>query len=79
MNKTISVDSNTLQTILNRLDQLTKDIEAIKEKLFEQEPPYGSDEWWDWTIKKSEEDFKKGNSISFKSAKDAIKWLNSLD
>lgn len=77
MNKTISVEAKTLNRILARLDQLTDEIKAIKTKLFEEEPPYGSDAWWKKETKEAEEDFKKGKGIQFKSAKEAIEWLNS--
>lgn len=77
MAQTVRVDSKTISQILKRLDALTEDIKAIKERLFEQEPLYGSDEWWEWSIRKSEEDYKKGNYVKFDSVEKAIKWLNS--
>lgn len=77
MGNTISVDVKMLRDILSRLDKLTSDIEAIKTKLFEGEPPYGSNEWWEKEMKEAEESFKKGEGISFDSAEEAIKWLKS--
>ena len=77
MNQTIAISSKTTEEILARLDKLTKEVKAIKTKLFQEEPPYGSDEWWDKEIKEAEIEFKKGRGVVFKSSKDAIKWLNS--
>ena len=77
MNKTITVNTQTIQTILSRLDQLTRDIKVMKERLFELEPEYGSDVWWDKQIEESGRDFKKGKGIKFNSVKEAIKWLDS--
>lgn len=75
--QTVTVPAKTFEEILARLDKLTRDVHAIKAKLFESEPPYGSDEWWKWSDKKAREDIKKGRVMEFKSAEEAIKWLNS--
>lgn len=74
---TVTIDTKTINLILDRLDQLVSDVKAIKARLIEKEPLYGSDEWWEWSIKKAEDDFKKGKGIKFDSAEQAIKWLNS--
>jgi hypothetical protein len=44
------------------------------EKL-EKEPPYGSNEWWEYSIKKGEEDIKKGNYQVFDSGKSLANYL----
>ena len=77
MAQTVTVPAKTFQEILSRLDKLTRDVHAIKARLFENEPPYGSDEWWEWSDKKALEDIKAGRVVKFDSAKDAIKWLKS--
>jgi len=77
MNQTITISSKTIDEILTRLDKLGRDIRAIKVKLFEREPLYGSDEWWEWSEKKADEDIDSGRLVKFESVQEAIKWLNS--
>ncbi len=77
MNQATVTSQKTLETILDRLDKLAKEVKIIKEKLTETEPPYGSDKWWHWAEKKADEDIKAGNVVKFNSVEDAIKWLNS--
>lgn len=77
MNQVVTVSPKTIQEILSRLDQLTKEVRIIKTRLFKAEPPYGSDEWWQWSDSKAKEDIKAGRVMSFDSAEEAIKWLNS--
>lgn len=76
--QTITVPSKTIEEILTRLDNLTKEVRAMKSKLFEGEPPYGSDEWWEWSIGKGMEDIKKGNYIEFDSVEKLQRHLDSL-
>lgn len=75
--QTITVPAKTFEEILVRLDKLTRDVHAIKTKLFDKEPPYGSADWWEWSDKKALEDIKAGRVVKFDSAEKAIKWLNS--
>lgn len=75
--QTVTVDAKTFEKILSRLDQLTQEVRTIKSKLFEEEPPYGSDAWWEWSDNKAKEDIKAGRIMKFDSAVEAIKWLNS--
>ncbi len=77
MNQTITVSSKTIEEILVHLNTLTKEVKEIKAKLFEKEPPYGSDEWWEWSDEKALKEIKAGKGIKFNTAKEAIKWLNS--
>lgn len=77
MAQTMTVPVKTFEEVLSRLDTLARDVAAIKVRLFEQEPLYGSKEWWEWSDKKAIEDIKTGKGIKFDSAEDAIKWLNS--
>jgi len=77
MAQTITVPTKSFEEVLSRLDQLTKEVRAIKMKLFSGEPVYGSDEWWEWSDKKAMDDIKAGRTVKFDSAEKAIKWLNS--
>ncbi len=77
MTQTITVPAKTFEKLVSKLDQLTQDVQAIKSRLFEGEPSYGSDEWWEWSDKKAKEDIKAGRVMTFNSAEEAIKWLKS--
>ena len=78
MNQTITVSQETIEEILTRIDRLTREIKAIRTKLFEEEPPYGSDEWWEWSDKKSIEDYKKGRYTVIRSKKELNEFFSSL-
>lgn len=77
MNQTVTISPKTIQAILERLDTLTKEVKIIKARLFEKEPEYGSDEWWEWSERKADEDIKANRLVRFDSTEKAIKWLNS--
>lgn len=77
MNQAVTVSPKTINTIVARLDELTKEVKAIKTRLFEEEPSYGSDAWWEWSERKADEDIKAGRIVRFDSVKETIKWLNS--
>lgn len=77
MNQTVAVSQKAIEEILTRLDKLTQEVRTIKKRLFEEEPAYGSNEWWEWSDKKAQEDIKAGRTVSFDSVEEAIKWLNS--
>ena len=77
--QTITVPVKTFEKILSRLDHLTKEIETIKTKLFEGEPTYGSDEWWEWSEKRADEDIRTGRvSAVLHSKKELQQFLDSL-
>lgn len=77
MNQAVMVSPKTIDEIFVRLNALTRELKEIKTKLFEKEPPYGSDEWWEWSDKQAIKEIKAGKGIKFNSAEKAIKWLNS--
>lgn len=77
MNQTVTVPAKTIDEIFSRLDELTKTVKRISVKLLNEEPPYGSDEWWEWSDKAAIKEIKAGKGIKFNSAEKAIKWLNS--
>ncbi|MDO8570216.1 MAG: hypothetical protein Q7R97_01365 [Candidatus Daviesbacteria bacterium] len=78
MAQTMTVPVKTFEEILTRLDQLTREVHTIKVKLFESEPPYGSDEWWEWSDKKAMEDIKVGRFVELKNKEELKVYLNSL-
>lgn len=77
--QTITVPAKTFEKIISRLDDLTQEVKTIKAKLFEEEPLYGSDEWWEWSEKKADEDIKKGRiSTVLHNKKELQHYLDSL-
>lgn len=77
MSQAVTVSPKTIEEIISRLDNLSKEIRVIKERLFASEPPYGSEEWWEWSDKKALEDVKEGRvSGPFKNATQLIKALH---
>jgi len=76
MANTITLSQPAYKELLNRLSKLESMVAVLLQK-FEKEPPYGSDEWWNYSIKKGEEDIKKGNFKVFDSGKSLSKYLQS--
>lgn len=77
MNQTVTVPAKTIDEIFSRLDELTKTVKKISVRLLNEEPAYGSDEWWNKEIKEGIEEVKKGKVKKFKNMKEAIHYLNS--
>lgn len=75
--QTVTVPAKTFEKILARLDQLGRAVEAINEKL-EDAPPYGSDEWWEWSNRLAQEDIKKGRYTSLHNKNELQEYLDSL-
>ncbi len=75
--QTITVPTKTVESILSKLDQLTKQVEAINEKL-ESAPPYGSDEWWEWSDKKAMEEIKQGKGIVLHNKRELKDFFKNL-
>ncbi|MCL5010510.1 MAG: hypothetical protein M1289_02815 [Patescibacteria group bacterium] len=78
MSQTIAVSAKTINTIQERLDELTREIKAIKARIFEEEPLYGSDEWWERSEKKADEDIKTGRYTVLHNKKGLKSYLDSL-
>ncbi len=78
MNQAITVSPKTIEEILARLDKLTREIRVIKTKLFEEEPRYGSDEWWKWSDEKALKEIKEGKYTKVSNKKELTAFLDSL-
>ncbi len=73
-----TVSQKTIEEILTRLDRLTREIKAIKTKLFEEEPLYGSDEWWEWSDEKALKEIKAGKGTKITNKKELDAFFKSL-
>jgi len=78
MNQTITVSPKTIEEILARLDKLTREIKVIKTKLFEKEPPYGSDAWWEWSNTEALKEIKAGKGTKITNKKELDAFFKSL-
>lgn len=67
-----------MRIILERLDALTKEVKAIKVKLFKKEPLYGSDEWWEWSDKEALKEIKAGKGTKIHSKKELNVFFENL-
>lgn len=76
MAETITLSQPAYKELLNRLSKLEKMVASLLEKI-EKESLYGSGKWWQYSIRKGEEDIKKGNFKVFDSAKSLTKYLRS--
>ena len=75
--QTVTVPAKTFEKIVSKLDQLTAQVEAINEKL-EGAPPYGSDEWWEWSNTRALKSIKEGKGIVINNKKELDQFFNSL-
>lgn len=78
MNQAITVSEKTIDKIIVRLDALTKEVRAIKAKLFESELPYGSDAWWKKEIEEAKKEIKQGKIRELQSVSELRKPLKQL-
>jgi hypothetical protein len=78
MNQTVTVPTKTINEIFSRLDELTKAVKKISVKLLNEEPRYGSDEWWEWSDKEALKEIKAGKYTTVHNKKDLRQFLNSL-
>lgn len=78
MNQAVTVSPKKIDEIFVRLNALTKELKEIKTKLFEKEPPYGSDEWWEWSDKKAIAEIKAGKGIKIHNKKELNVFFKNL-
>lgn len=78
MNQTTIVSPKTIEEIFARLDSLSRDVEILRKKLFEKEPAYGSDEWWEWSDKKAMKEIRAGKGTKITDEKQLSNFFESL-
>lgn len=77
MTQVISIDNKIAKDLLSLLNELKEQVTRLNEKL-ETAPPYGSDEWWEWSNKKALEEIKQGQGTVIRNKKELNQFLNSL-
>lgn len=81
MANTVTLSKQQYQKLLNRVNALEQTVQSLVENLKDKldiEPPYGSDAWWKWSVKKGEEDIKKGRSTTIKNKKELDAFFEHL-
>lgn len=78
MAQTITVSEKAFEEVISRLDKLTREVQAIKIRLFDKEPLYGSKEWWEWSDRKALESIRKGKGITIHNKKELDAFFKSL-
>lgn len=79
MSQTISLSTETLHQFIATVSELKDAVVKLTQKLDAmEEPPYGSDAWWEWSIKKGEEDIKAGRYTTIKNKKELKVFFDNL-
>ncbi len=78
MNQTVTVPAKTIDEIFSRLDELTKTVKKISARLFEKEPPYGSDEWWEWSDREALKEIRAGKGTKIHNKKELNAFFKNL-
>ncbi len=79
--KTLSteIDTKALSGLLDDLESFSRAALAIRKRLSQILPAkYGSDLWWEQSIERSKKDVTAGKYKSFDSAKDFVRYLDSI-
>lgn len=74
----VTIDTKTINLILDRLEKLARDVKTIKARLTEKEPPYGSNQWWEWSDKKALGDIKAGRYTAINNKQELQVFLDNL-
>lgn len=77
MAQTVVIDNKTINTILSTLRDIKKEVVRLSEKLKEA-PPYGSEEWWEWSDKRALNSIKGGRGTTITSKKELNNFFKSL-
>ncbi len=78
MNQTVTIPAKTIDEIFSRLDELTKTVKKISARLLNEEPPYGSDAWWEWSNKEAIEEIKAGKGTKIHNKKELNAFFKNL-
>lgn len=76
--QTINIPIETFEKLISRLDELTQEVRAIKVRLFDKEPPYGSKQWWEWSDRKALKSIREGKGIKIHNKKELDAFFQSL-
>lgn len=77
MVNTTTVKIDVLKDILATLQELKKEIASVKE-VVRTAPPYGSEEWWEWSDAKAMEDVKNKEYTPVRNEQDLEDFFAKL-
>lgn len=75
MASTVTITRSEFNRLTERLNRLEQSLNVFVEWLGN-EPPIGTDQWWEWSDRKALLDVRKGNYSSFDSAEEMVSYLN---
>ncbi len=78
MAKALSIDTNTAKKLVNELEQFEEFKKRVLRLIPQEVISKGSKLWWEKAELEADEDIKKGNIVSFSSAKEMQQYLDSL-
>ena len=73
----VYIPEKKLDKILSILDALKVEIKELKSN-GQKEPPYGSDEWWEWSDKIAKQEIREGNYYETKNKKELKEFLDNI-
>lgn len=77
MTQVVTFDTRMAQDILSTLKELKNAVVRLNDRL-EETPPYGSKEWWEWSIKQGKEDIKAGRYTTITNKQELGTFFKSL-
>lgn len=63
---------------VSRLEKTVSLLMARLEDLFDKEPKYGTDKWWEWSDKKALQDIKAGRYTTIRNEEDLDAFFKNL-
>lgn len=74
MSQTVTLDLDLVRELIETLRELKEEVVLLRRA---RKLKYGSDEWWEESIKQAKKEIREGDVYEAKDVKDAIRWLNS--
>lgn len=82
MSDTVTVSRNQLDRLYNRIAYLERVVRKVVEQIDlpaeELEPPYGTDEWWEWSDRQAFKDIQAGRTTALKTKEDIDRFFDTL-
>jgi predicted transcriptional regulator len=81
MKDVMSVPKSHLDDLNNRVTYLERVIRQLAEQVNmveTLEPPEGTPEWWEWSIREGEADMKAGRGTTLRTSEEIDQFFNAL-
>ena len=73
-NKIDRLEKMVVQLLVQFPNQSISDVKGVAEST----PPYGSDDWWNWSDKQAKQDIKAGRTTIIKNKKELKAFFDNL-